>query len=207
MSDKLEAVSDFENKFLDSLNQFDFKKKRKGYFIRNKKDCIQHIAILQTKIKGRNEVHIDISIGFTYEKINKVISFIKDEKFDKRWPTAAINMGGIIKSNEPYGFYISESTDLDYIIKNIKNDIENYALDFWQSCDSLEKFNGRLLQGDRNVQLSTYSLNRPEWNRLALSVILEQNNYENIIEEYSSYFLNIGLEKKILIERIKSIKM
>lgn len=179
---------ELDDMLFEKLNKYGFKKKKKHVFRRSVGECQQHISILETKQKGKEEVHISICVGFTYEKINKIISFLQNEKYDKKWATANINISALIGDRKPYGFYISESTDLNPIVQDIVYNIEKYSLSFLDSCDNLEKYEDMLLEKNEKVRNSTYTLKRPEWNLLALSILLHNNEYKIVLENYKEDF-------------------
>jgi len=185
--------------FILHLKEYGFRKKRKNFFIRTINESIQHISILDTKVKGKNEVHIYISVGFTYDLVNKAISFIRDVNYDKKWATANINLSSLINNNRIYDFYINEKTDIEYVVTDIIQNIKEYAFEFWDSCNNMEKFYNKLLNRDDIIRKSTFTLKRPEWNLLALSIILEKGNYNDIINDYKEDFE----KNKYLIEDIK----
>ncbi len=186
-----EKMLQFDEELLKYLSEFGFTKKRRHYFARKINDCIQHISIVETKKKREDKVHISISVGFTYEKINEIISFIQDEKYDARWATASINIGSLMNINVPYCFFMENETDMCPIVQNILLNIKKYAFDFWEGCDTLAKYEDKLLSKDKNVVRSTYTLKRPEWNLLALSLLLKNISVKQIYGEYE-----LDLKKK-----------
>lgn len=200
-----EKMKEFDNELLKQLSSYGFKKKKKHLFIRNQEECLQHITILETKIKGEDKVYINICVGFKYEKINRLISIIQNEKYDNRWATANINMSSLMNLSEPYGFYLDEKTDLELIIQQVFYAIKNYALAYFESCDTLEKYEAMLLCKDDNVIKSTYTLKRPEWNLLALAIILERNNIEEIFEEYENDFNASTFPSRNIKDQVKKI--
>lgn len=102
-------------------------------------------------MKGRNETHIIILVGFSYEKVNRVISFIQSQKYDKKWATANLNLAALVNPKQTYGFY---------------------------------------------------TLKGPEWNLLALSILLNHNDYEAIMNEYETEFLKNNYTVEKIRERI-----
>ena len=62
MEDKMLPVYTLEEKLLQGLQEYGFKKKRKGYFIRKIQNCIQDVTVLETRIRNKQEVHVTIGI-------------------------------------------------------------------------------------------------------------------------------------------------
>jgi hypothetical protein len=193
---KLEQVLELQ------LNKCGFKKKRKNFFVNKVGDCIQHISVLETKMKGRNETHIIILVGFSYEKVNRVISFIQSQKYDKRWATANLNLAALVNPKQTYGFYINDETDVNCIVEDIILNLKRYSFDFFSSCDNMDKFYLKLINKDELVRLSTFALKGPEWNLLALSILLNHNDYEAIMNEYETEFLKNNYTVEKIRERI-----
>lgn len=194
---------ELDNKLLEQLKEYGFHRKKKHVFSRAVGDCIQHIAILETKLKGKAEFYISICVGFTYEKINRLISFIQNEKYDKKWATANINIASLLDSKKPYGFYISEETDLEPIINDIVHAIKEYSLVFLENCDHLERYEKMLKEMDEKVRISTFALKRPEWNELALAILLSRN-HEEVFEKYRKDFDTNPFLLQVAKERIKN---
>jgi hypothetical protein len=203
MENITKKMLELDDMLFERLREYGFKKKKKHVFSRKVGECLQHISILETKLKGKAEVHISVCVGFTYEKINKVISFIQNEKYDKKWATANINIASLMESRKPYGFYVSEETNLEPIIQDLVHNIEEYSLSFLDTCDNLEKYEKMLIEMDEKVRNSTYTLKRPEWNLLALSILLNHNEYEEVLEDYKEDFKkNLSL-MQVAKEKIK----
>lgn len=59
---------------------------------RKQGDCLQRIFILETKVRGKPQVHVMACVGFQYEKGNKVISFNQNEECDAKWGTGTVNI-------------------------------------------------------------------------------------------------------------------
>lgn len=188
MDELAEKMLELDELLLQRLNKYGFKKKRKHVFNRLIGECLQNITIVETKTRGKSEVHICICVGFSYEKVNRLISFIQNKKYDKKWATAGNNLGALIRPKIPYGFYIRETTDLSPIVDDIMHNIEKYAFDFFESCSSLEKYEKMLIDKDENVRSSTSGLKRAEWNLLALALLLNHYDYEEIFEKYKDDF-------------------
>jgi hypothetical protein len=93
-----------------------------------------------------------------------------------------------MNSKVPYSFYVNESTQLEPIVLDIFHAIEKYAFNFLDSCDTLDKYEKMLIERDKIVRKSTITLKRPEWNLLALAIILEHRKVEDIFEEYKEDF-------------------
>lgn len=193
----IEKIKNLQELLLLQLSDYGFEKKRKNVFVRKKNDCIQYITILETKIKNQNKIHINVKIGFSYEIINRIISFIQEKKYEKKWMTANINLGTLINNKEPYGFYISEESEIDCIVENIMYNLVEYAIGFWNDYDDLKKFYTALKEKRSIIEMSTIALKRPEWNLLALSILLEPKSFETILEEYDDVLVknNFSIEK------------
>lgn len=197
-----EMMAELDNMLAMELSYFGFKKKRKHVFVRKQGDCLQHISILETKARGVPKVHIMVCVGFQYEQIEKVISFIQNKEYETKWATANINIDALMNSKVPYGFYVNESTQLESIVLDIFQAIKKYAFSFLNSCDTLEKYEKMLLERDKNVRKSTITLKRPEWNLLALAIILEHRKVEDIFEEYKEDFEKNSSLLQVAKERI-----
>ena len=183
-----EIMVELDGMLAKQLSYYGFKKKRKHVFVRRQGDCLQHISILETKVRGMSQVHIMVCVGFQYEKVDKVISFIQNKKYEAKWGTANINIDTLMDSKVSYGFYVSESTELEPIVLDIFHAIEKYAFTFLNSCDTLDKYEKMLSERDENVRKSTMTLKRPEWNLVALAIILGHRKIEDIFEEYEEDF-------------------
>ena len=162
---------------------------------------MQKFSITETKIRGEPTVYINIHAAFSYEKINRVISFIQNQEYDAVWSTASANVSSLIKDRKLSGFYVSESTELEPFIQDISCNIVPYALDFLESCNTLEKYEKMLLDRDENVRGA--ALKKPEWNLLALAILLGHRTVEEILDEYEDAFKkNLSL-LQVAKERIK----
>ncbi len=203
MNSMNEKMNEFDNFLAILLGEYGFKKKRKHVFIRKQGDCLQHISILETKVRGKSQVHIMVCVGFQYEKIDKVIYFIQNKEYDAKWVTANINIDMLMNTKVPYRFYISENTELKPIIQDILHVVECYALNFWESCNTMEKYEKKLLEKDRIVVKSTAAQKRAEWNLLALAIILGHKTVDEIIEEYEEDFQKNLPLLQVAKERIK----
>lgn len=183
-----EKILEFDKLLADELIQFNFKKSGSHKFKRNVNQCIQHISFVTTKIRGKNEIYINIHVGFTYPKLNETICFLKQEKYDKSWSTSSINIDSLINSANVYGFYINETTEFESIVEDILYNIKKYAFPFLDDCNTLEKYETMLMNKDEKVRISTYTLDRPEWNLLAISLLLHPQTCNDVIEEYYNDF-------------------
>lgn len=203
MEDNIQPIYILEDRILQELQKFGFKKKRKGYFIRKVQNCTQSVTVLDTKIRNKQEIHVTIGIGFTYEKVNKMVFYLKNKKYDSGWGTGTDNLGTLIGDKKPYGFYINNNTDIENIVDNILFNVKKYAFAFWEECDTLDKFKRKLEEKNNIVHFSTYSLFRPEWNLLALEVLLKGYRFDEIINEYHDFFNEEGYTKQQLLDRIR----
>jgi hypothetical protein len=205
MEKALEKIDEIETKILTELTYHNFKKKRKNLYVRKVNDCVQSICILETKQKSRREVHISIVVGFTYEKVNEVISYLRGEKYNSKWQTASINMSTLISNNTPYGFNINEETEVDKVVEDIVGNIEKYSLVFLDENAELRKYYTKLRERDAMVTVATMALNKPEWNLLALSILIDSGSSEQIIDEYESEFKKRKFAKEELQYKVMNI--
>ena len=204
MSNIKDKMLEFDRILLEQLQEYGFAKKGKHEFRRKQGECLQHISIADNKVRGEDKVHIDVNIGFKYEQLDKIISYLKNEKYDKKWPTADINLFGIIGTNNVYGFYIDEYTDLVQIINDIMSALVNFGFDFLEKCNTVEKFEQMLIKKDKTVQISTFALEKPEWNLLALSILLEHLSVDEIVKEYEPDFMRNKVQWDIAKKRIST---
>lgn len=200
MNKSKEIVEYIEYNILEYLMNHNFKKKRKYKFIRKIKNGTQHIIVSENKIRGKDEIYMGILIGFNYENVNKLIAFIKNEKYDKEFATASLNLGYINGSNRPYACYINDTVDVQGILEDIKYNLNSFAFDYWDMCNDLEKF-WNILQKKESVVLRS-TLEPLRWCLLALSIILKKD-YNKVIEEYYDEFNNEGFTKKDILNKIQ----
>ena len=132
-----------------------------------------------------------------------MVFYLRNKKYDSGWRTGSDNLGTFIANKKPYGFYISSDTDIDKVVDDILFNVEKYAFDFWKESDTLDKFKSKLEEKNNRVYSSTYSLFRPEWNLLALEVLLNGDRVEEVIDEYLDFFNKEGHTKEQLLGRIK----
>jgi len=66
----------------------------------------------------------------------------------------------------------------------------------------MNSFYEKLLNKDKVIRTSTVTLNRPEWNLLALTIILQKDSYEKILDEYQEDFNKRNYVLEQIIERI-----
>ena len=169
-------------------------------------DCIQHICFVETKIRGVDQIHIAVTVGFTYVELNKLIYFIQNEEYKVR-ATSINDMSALVENNEIYRFYISGDTNLIPIVNAIIRDIKKYALDYLDSCNTMEKYRKELIERNEKVRLGIYGLKRPEWNLLALELLLNYDGYKKILEEYDDFLSKPVVEgtDEIGFDRIKRL--
>lgn len=183
-----EKMAELDSMLARLLSDYGFKRKRKLKYVRKNGDCLQHIIITETKVRGVSQVHIKVHVGFKYEKVDKAICFMKNIEYEAKWATASINVGTLMDSKVSLGFYVNESTELEPIVLDIFHVVEKYAFSFLNSCDTLDKYEKMLSERDKDVRMSTFGLKRPEWNLLALAIILGHRSVEEIFEEYEEDF-------------------
>ncbi|MCM1127894.1 MAG: hypothetical protein NC429_15665 [Lachnospiraceae bacterium] len=183
MKEKLIELIDLLN---EGLKRYGFLKKRKYTYQRKIEGGLQQITFSLTKIRGKEETLMDVYTGFNYPELNKVICFLGDEEYKKTMFTAFINVGFLINPREPYKFYITQFTDVVPIAENILTNIEKVALPFLETCNTLEKYESMLL--GRNEAVRRSSVRIWAWDLLALSLLLNRQNSDELIEEYRSEF-------------------
>lgn len=181
-----DKLVELDNILGEGLKRFGYRRKRMYRFECKIDGGIQYITYLPTKTRGKEEVYIDIYAGFNYPDLNKIVSFIKNEQWRKGFSSASHNIYILINPKKIYGFYIDQNTDVAPIAENILLNVEKYVFPFLEKCNTLEKFESMLLKKDDLTRRST--LERPEWNLLALSLLLERNNIDDLIKEYYDDF-------------------
>ena len=181
-----DKLVELENILGEGLKKFGYRRKRMYRFECKIDRGIQYISYLPTKTRGKEEVYIDIYAGFNYPDLNKIVSFIKNEQWRKGYSSASHNIYVLINPKKIYGFYIDQNTDVAPIAENILLNVEKYVFPFLEKCNTLEKFEAMLLKRDDLTRRST--LERPEWTLLALSLLLERNNIDDLIKEYYEDF-------------------
>lgn len=181
-----EKIIELDEFLSQELKKYGFKRQRKYTYQCKIEGGIKNISFVTTKTRGKDETHICILVGFSYPELNKLISFLRNESYEKVWMTASINIAFLINPQKTYGFYINQYTDMEAVEKDILLKIEEYAFPFLDKCNTLEKYESMLLRGDEAVCRSTFR--RPEWNLLALSLLLERRNVEDVIGKYYDDF-------------------
>ena len=187
MSTLKEKIKELDSLLVEKLSVYEVKRKSRLIFYRKVGDCIQHICFVETKIRGVDQIHIAVTVGFTYVELNKLIYFIQNEEYKVR-ATSINDMSALVENNEIYRFYISGDTNLIPIVNAIIRDIKKYALDYLDSCNTMEKYRKELIERNEKVRLGIYGLKRPEWNLLALELLLNYDGYKKILEEYETDF-------------------
>ncbi len=184
----MESLEEKYKEFLELLGEYvhkyNFKNKRKGYYQRKIGECIQYIQITSTKTRQKDEIHIMPIVGFEYVKLDKVIAFLKNRHYEKGFGTGSLTFSCLRDDNKTYAFYIDGNTDIFPIVSVIVDNIEKYALDYLDSCSTLKKYENMLLTEKEKM---TYSaVMKYEWNLLAVSLVLQRNNYNRIMEDYKT---------------------
>lgn len=183
MKEKIIELDDFLSQ---ELKKYGFKRQKKYTYQCKIEGGIKIISFVTTKTRGKDETHIYILAGFNYPELNKLVYFLRNEPYEKVWLTASINIGYLINPRKVYGFYINQYTDMKAVEKDILSKIVECAFPFLDKCNTLEKYESMLLSGDEAVLRSAFR--RPEWNLLALSLLLERHNAEDVIEKYYDDF-------------------
>lgn len=196
-----EKLIELDNALMEGLKKYGFSRQKKCTYRRKIEQGMQTIFVSTTKTRGKEEVHIFIFAGFSYPDLNKIIYFIRDEEYDKTKPTALTNISSLVNSKEVYGFYINANTDIVSVVENIILNINNHVLPFLDSCDTLVKYESMLLKKDAVV--SRCILKWPEWSLLALSLLLNRQYSDDVIEEYYSEFARDIKKLEIAKEQIK----
>ena len=131
---------------------------------------------------------------------------MKEKEYDNRWHTTSVNLSTLIDNNAPYGFNINERTTVSTVVDNIVYNIESYSMPFWDENDDLIKFYENLVQKKYMTTIATMALNKPEWNLLALSILLDRDSSTRIIDEYALEFQKVGFTKDALLHKVENIE-
>lgn len=84
-------------------------------------------------------------------------------------------------------------TNIVPIINDIVSVLVKYGFEFLEKCDTLEKFQNNLITKEQTVISSTFALNKPAWNLLALAILLENIPVEQVIEQCEQEIMKRGL--------------
>ena len=183
LKDKIEKLN---KKILELVSNYGFRQKRKGVFMRKQGECIQHFSILNSKVRNYDQILIDVGLGFTYEKVNKICYAVKNIPYDSGWATAHIEATSLIQlkkkeKKELFRFFVDRETNIDSIVYHIFDFFLNYGLDYWDKYSSLEEFEKHLLSKDEIIIYSTNALQKAEWNLLAVAIILKNISIDEIL--------------------------
>ncbi len=178
----------FEELFEKHAEKNGFVKKRKKNFIRQVGQCIQHINILDTKIKGQQAINIRISVGITYEDINKKVAELRLKEYEPKWATGAIDLGALSSPPENLSRYLLPDTDVKALCEELFIKIESNAMRFWNKTDSMEKLMQALINDEKDACSSTAGLGRPAWTSLAIACLIEPLKIKDILEKYDAFF-------------------
>lgn len=207
MDDIKIVFSAFEECFGKYAEQIGFKKARKKHYIRKVGQCIQHINILDTKIKGQQSINIRISVGITYIDVNKKVAELRIKEYDSKWATGSNDLGALSVPPENFSRYLLLDTDVDSLCKEIFSRIESNASRFWDKTDSMDKFLKGLLDDEKEVCSSTSGLWRPSWTSLALACLIEPSKINFVLDKYSDFFArNLPDESRDLLNKQYSLE-
>lgn len=197
-----EKLMELDGLLAEMFKSYGYIRKRKHTYHCKIEGGVQEIHFCPTKTRGKDEACIDIYAGFNYPELNKVICFLRDEQYKKTMFTAFRNIYPFINPNKFYRFYIDPLTDVVAIANDILEKFEKYVFPFLEKCNTLEKYEAMLLNKDEGTRRS--ALQPIEWNLIALSLLLNRNNSDEVIEEYYDEFAKDLNQLEILKERIKN---
>jgi hypothetical protein len=189
MDDIKDVFKSFEECFSRRAEEIGFKKARKCKYIRRDGQCIQHINIVDTKIRGQQSINIRISVGITYVEVNKKVAELRLKEYDSKWATGGIDLGSLSVPSENFNRYLLLDTDIDSLCEEIFYRIKANASRFWFKTDSMDKFMQALLDDDGDVCSSTAGLWRPSWTSLALACLIEPSKISGVLEKYKDFFI------------------
>ncbi|MBO4458222.1 MAG: hypothetical protein J5802_10925 [Butyrivibrio sp.] len=202
MNDIKDVFIFFEECFRRRAEEIGFAKARKCKYKRCVGECIQHINIVDTKIRGQQAINIRISVGITYVEVNKKIAELRLKEYDSKWATGGIDLGSLSVPSENFGRYLLLDTDLDALCEEIFYRIKANASQFWNKTDSMDKFMQALLDDDEDVRSSTVGLWRPSWTSLALACLIDHSKIRLVLEKYKDYFIkNMPNETKNILKK------
>lgn len=148
-----------------------FKLKNNRIFFRKVNDCKQELVVSFRYIKGTESGYVTVTPNFSYENIEKIVSYLKGEQFKKGWPTAAANIGNLRPQREFIEWPLTLTTDVNELSKLINEYIKDYAFPFWNDYSSIEN----LINGYEN-QDPRLTLNGSgyRWRMVAANYILKR---------------------------------
>ncbi|WP_026513223.1 hypothetical protein [Butyrivibrio sp. LB2008] len=197
MNDIKDVFKSFEECFRRRAEEIGFTKARKCKYVRRVGQCIQHINILDTKIRGQQAINIRISVGITYVEVNKKVAELRVRKYDSKWATGGVDLGSLSVPVENFSRYLVLDTDIDALCEEIFYRIEANASQFWAKTDTMDKFMQGLLDDDEDVRSCTAGLWRPSWTSLALACLTDQSKLREVLEKYKDFFIkNMSEETK-----------
>ncbi len=179
-----ESVTELELMVLDRLSKDGFKKKKKNQFIRLVDECVQDITLLEYKTRSKDEVNIMANYSFTYDNIEKCISYIQGKKYDKVWSTGTSTLCNVFNEKEYINFYINGDTDVEPLADVIIKSIKKFAYSFWEKCNTYDKFRTELFDKNTEVRWNMVLCNNEAWNKIALSLIYNDGCVDKIIGYY-----------------------
>ena len=119
MNDIKDVFKSFEECFRRCAEEIGFTKARKCKYVRRVGQCIQHINILDTKIRGQQAINIRISVGITYVEVNKKVAELRVRKYDSKWATGGVDLGSLSVPVENFSRYLLLDTDIDALCEEI----------------------------------------------------------------------------------------
>lgn len=181
----------FNNIFNDLQKVFEkdgFKKKDSKTLIRCQENCNQYITILFNKVKGSESGYLQYNIQYSFESINKIVAYLKERQYDKKWVTGSVNLSTLVQNGKVFRHFIDLSTDTNYIVNEVYQLTKNYAYKFLDDYNTVDKFIKGLEENNNIVSLSTAALNKREWNMIASYLLLKENDkIKKVIEAWENF--------------------
>ena len=164
---------EYVSEVTSAVARFGFLPKGKNTLVRQTEHCTQRINFVCTKVRNKNEIHVITCVAFTFPPLDKLISDLSGTKYDKGFPTGSIPLETLSTGAWNPILYISDDTDVSTDVQKTIQHLEEHALAFWDSCDTLEKFYNKLKDNDPHVVSSVAGLNKQPWNLLGLTLLLQ----------------------------------
>jgi hypothetical protein len=182
-----------------SLLTIGFSLKKKRVFLRKLEECNQELNIQFRRINSQEAGYVEVCPNVIFEKIEKVTSFLRGEKYKRGWPTVAGNIGNFQLKREFIEWPITLTSDLAGLQEIISKSINTIAKPFWHDYSSIRQ----LIEGYENCD-PRLTFNGPSyiW-RLAAAycIVNEPEKAINTLAKWST-----GRPKEELIEQgIKKI--
>jgi hypothetical protein len=161
-----------------------FKLKNNRLFFRKVNDCKQELVVSFRYIKGTESGYVTVTPNFSYENMEKIVSYLKGEQFKKGWPTAAANIGNLRPQRVFVEWPLTLTTDVITLGKLISEYIKDYALPFWNDYSSIENLIKGYESQDPRLTLNGSGY---RWRMVAANYILQRIDLaKDIIKNWSS---------------------